>query len=519
MSLTMMVPMSISVALAEVESGGPSAAPGAEPSYAPDASEGEPHGSPAGGAVLLEERTEVDEQGGVPGADGVTPDVPPRAEARIVGGKDVKISFAPWQVALVSASAPNVWDGQFCGGSILSREWIATAAHCVVFGDGQVMPTSQLRVLAGSATLSRTNGSVASLRTVQEIVVYPDYSTDDVRHDIALVRLSAPLTLRKGSVQTIALPASRASSGTSARITGWGVTWMIDSAFENAYNYYGTPLFPTALQGTTVTVQADSVCRDELSFVGLTDVWDTASMLCAKSPGWMHDTCSGDSGGPLATQTRAGWQLTGITSWGVGCAWFTSGAYVNVANYRTWIEGTILGPGSVPEISTLVRTSNGYRFDVTNHDPRFRYQVAVRSGSGRVRVGRPAPGGLPVTVSGVAPGATVRVEIITTRVDHVTQATSITGAALLAGSRPTTSRPVRSPGGFTFAVTNHNPAYTYDAVITSGVGSVSVGTATGGALPISVTGVAPGRSVTVRVSATREGHVAQSITVRSSAPR
>ena len=64
-------------------------------------------------------------------------------------------------------------------------------------------------------------------------------------------------------------------------------------------------------------------------------------MLCASIDGYVVDTCQGDSGGPLATFERGRWVLSGVTSWGSGCAWLSSGIYTNVANYNQWISGNV----------------------------------------------------------------------------------------------------------------------------------------------------------------------------------
>ena len=52
---------------------------------------------------------------------------------RIINGQPITIDQAPWQVALLYSSVPSDdYNAQFCGGSILSADWIITAAHCVV---------------------------------------------------------------------------------------------------------------------------------------------------------------------------------------------------------------------------------------------------------------------------------------------------------------------------------------------------------------------------------------------------
>ena len=55
------------------------------------------------------------------GLPAITPQFP-----RIVGGIEAKEHSWPWQISLVLQGA-----GHNCGGSVVHKEWIITAAHCV----------------------------------------------------------------------------------------------------------------------------------------------------------------------------------------------------------------------------------------------------------------------------------------------------------------------------------------------------------------------------------------------------
>ena len=54
-----------------------------------------------------------------------------KAGSRIVGGTDAQPGSWPWQVLVdFKAVQGPVW----CGGSILTEDWIVTAAHCFNVG-------------------------------------------------------------------------------------------------------------------------------------------------------------------------------------------------------------------------------------------------------------------------------------------------------------------------------------------------------------------------------------------------
>merc|ERR1719431_1082427 len=62
---------------------------------------------------------------------------PAKAEGRIVGGVEAEPNQWPWQVALFMDDA---W---FCGGALISENWVVTSAHCA---DG----ASYFDVMAGA---------------------------------------------------------------------------------------------------------------------------------------------------------------------------------------------------------------------------------------------------------------------------------------------------------------------------------------------------------------------------------
>ena len=87
----------------------------------------------------------------------------------------------------------------------------------------------------------------------------------------------------------------------------------------------------------TVPVVSDDHCRDSY---GQSDITD--SMICAGLDQGGKDSCQGDSGGPF----MCGNQLSGIVSWGYGCAMAGyPGVYTQTSYFIDWImENADLGP-------------------------------------------------------------------------------------------------------------------------------------------------------------------------------
>ena len=253
-------------------------------------------------------------------------------QTAIVGGEDRDISWAPWQVALVRESAGSDWQGQFCGGSLISASWVVTAAHCL-HGLSESEILSDLRIVSGEGVLDQTD---VSETRVSEVVLHPAYNETTYANDIALVKLRTPLILRAGSVGILSLPSKEPAANSLARISGWGSTWVSDEFFDYRFFSDSDTQFPTQLQGAEVWVQSGTQCARDYG-----DQYDDERMLCASVDDYFVDTCQGDSGGPLATLERGRWVLSGVTSWGSGCAWLSSGIYTNVANYNQWITANL----------------------------------------------------------------------------------------------------------------------------------------------------------------------------------
>ncbi|KAL2807830.1 trypsin-like cysteine/serine peptidase domain-containing protein [Aspergillus granulosus] len=230
--------------------------------------------------------------------------IPALAEEAIVGGEEATIEEYPYQIQLLS-------NGRLiCGGSIISTQYVVTAAHCT---DGA--SASSLSIRAGSSS-SSGGGTVVD---VSSIAQHPSYDSATTDNDISILTLAGELTFGAG-IQAVNLPTSSAlpEAGTIATATGWGALQEGGSVSET-------------LQYVDIPIVSHSECAS--NYQDSNPITD--SMICAGVPEGGKDACQGDSGGPLV----ADGVLIGITSWGNGCARpGYPGVYSSPAYFRDFIE-------------------------------------------------------------------------------------------------------------------------------------------------------------------------------------
>ena len=262
----------------------------------------------------------------VPLPAGADPDAP-----KIINGQPVNVSTVPWQIAMVYANTADDYNAQFCGGSIISANWVVTAAHCV---EGST--ASEIEILTGVTTLGEAGSTRIGL---QQIISHPDYDDWTLEHDIALLEVSSAIPLNGTTRASIALPfelsaAAWPAAGDAATVSGWGNTSTSGSAYP--YDLYAAVV-------DILTNPTGTSCGSYTQLEYLPDV-----MLCAGELTLGKDSCQGDSGGPLAVQAAGTWTLAGIVSWGYGCADPSyPGIYTRVTTYLDWIGGYV--PELVPE--------------------------------------------------------------------------------------------------------------------------------------------------------------------------
>lgn len=221
-----------------------------------------------------------------------TPALAGPTQAPIVGGSPATLGQFPTVVALEVG-------GGLCTGTLLTKDWILTAAHCIdpaVLGQSQQQITTGLRVHFDTINIFQSAGMVVR---ASEIIKHPQFSVNDLAsgHDIGLIRLATPVTDRPPV--PVNFTHDKAPIGIGVTMVGYGVT-----------------------------------SRSQPNSAGVLRVVDQTSVSCAAG-GASDDTllcfsqvngkgkCEGDSGGPsFAMIDGQQWQV-GVTSFGdQNCAQF-----------------------------------------------------------------------------------------------------------------------------------------------------------------------------------------------------
>uniref|UniRef100_A0A3B4B0E3 Coagulation factor IX n=1 Tax=Periophthalmus magnuspinnatus TaxID=409849 RepID=A0A3B4B0E3_9GOBI len=207
----------------------------------------------------------------------------------------------------------------FCGGSILSRRWVITAAHCLV----EAQDSFIIRV--GELDLSIKEGTEQN-HEVLERYIHPRYNASEslYNHDIALLylktRISFSSNVRPICVGPRTFTEALVQRASPATVSGWGRLRFMGSMSR-------------VLQMVDVPFTDRTKCK-ESSSARITPV-----MFCAGYFDEAKDACQGDSGGPHANVHRDTWFLTGIVSWGEECAKKGKyGVYTRVSYYYNWIK-------------------------------------------------------------------------------------------------------------------------------------------------------------------------------------
>jgi len=254
---------------------------------------------------------------------------------RIIGGKVPPIGFFPWLARIGYRTSGG--KEYFCGGTLISKRYVLTAAHCTVAENESLKPVS---IRLGEHKVSEdpdcSEPSVCSYvkdYRVVKIISHQRYNPTSKKHDIALLKLDRDVEYST-FIQPICLPFIKEksfpdleNSENSGIVAGWGRT-RYDRAEES-----------NLLQFVEVPLVSNKRCSE--IYGKKTKITDT--QLCAGGTA-NQDSCDGDSGGPLIfglmdkVRVQRFYQIALVSYGPTKCGTRgLPGIYTRVSEYLKWI--------------------------------------------------------------------------------------------------------------------------------------------------------------------------------------
>lgn len=237
---------------------------------------------------------------------------------RIIDGKNATWGQFPYSAQLMSAvprESPSgsirIYD-QYCGGSVISKQHILTAAHCV---DGAIW----VEVKLGHYSDAVLGGQ--KIYAGEYVHVHPAFNRTSRDNDISLVQLYDPITF-SSNIKAVQLSCTYTQSNTQVQVAGSGLTFDAETDI------------PPTLEYADLTTISNQQCSTYLPYI-------VPSKICAQGAG-NQGTCYGDSGAAMIKMVNGIQVQVALASAGAdmtgSCERGLPDSYTRISSFLNWIR-------------------------------------------------------------------------------------------------------------------------------------------------------------------------------------